>query len=386
MSSSSQTQTVVDPTLSQDNDNFLDSFLDQMACSRPSPSTMTHTFKLSLPPFDVDTEDNEDLRTAVSQQPDPTVPFATSLDFSLPSCASLIKQLKQVKAFSKESTLDLDNFSVAPTIKECYTFMFATTLETRDLLKELVKQKTTEVFEIKKPVKKLITLHAKAFIFSSMSVSYVSPDIPEKVLLAMQANNTPDLPLKQDIIGKDKIIREINSALSDACHWLKSKLSDTLKKANPETDNIGAVTSRIVRTSGIPATLQLHMRVAVICWHLSHFPNLVPKKFWPHVDDFLARSLDKGHQSYMIILNNMYQQDMEEYGNHDLAKFPVLDLLEDSGSVNAWITTDNTFYDKIRPQKLMAKDRVKPQFTEENQAGEKRKRMESNVGGPEEEV
>ncbi len=138
-------------------------------------------------------------------------------------------------------------------------------------------------------------------------------------------------------------------------------------------------------------------------WHLSHFPNLVPKKFWPHVDDFLARSLDKGHQSYMMyvklpltvlnliiyisrILNNMYQQDMEEYGNHDLAKFPVLDLLEDSGSVDAWITTDNTFYDKIRPQKLMAKDRVKPQFAEENQAGEKRKRMESDVGGPEEEV
>lgn len=112
MSSSSQTQTVVDPTLSQDNDDFLDSFLDQMACSRPSPSTMTHTFKLSLPPFDVDTEDNEDLHTAVSQQPGPTVPFATSLDFSLASRASLIKQLKQVKAFSKESTLDLDNFSV----------------------------------------------------------------------------------------------------------------------------------------------------------------------------------------------------------------------------------------------------------------------------------
>ncbi|KAK0436127.1 hypothetical protein EV421DRAFT_1981861 [Armillaria borealis] len=350
MSPPSPPSALINDTLPEDNTDYLDSFLNNMASSISTVENFS-----PLPPLGINTEDSE----SGIIPPPATTPFAMSLDFSLASHASLIKQLKQVKSFSKESALDLDNFSVAPTIEECYTFIFAVTLETRDLLKELVKKKTAEVFEIKDSVK-----------------------------LAMQANNTPDLPSKQDIIGKDKVIREINSALSDSRHWLKSKLSETLKKANPETDNIGAVTSRILGNSGIPVTLQLHMRVAVVRWHLSHFSHLVPKKFWPHVDDFLARSLEKGQQSYSTILNNMYSRDMDEYGNHDLAKFPVLDLLNESSSVDAWIITDNTFYDKIRPQKLAAKDRVQPQFTEpeEDQAGGKRKRTIGDVGGPEEEV
>ncbi|KAK0463304.1 hypothetical protein IW261DRAFT_1576020 [Armillaria novae-zelandiae] len=376
--SSSQSQIPIHPSLLPDAavtvNSFLNGLLDQSPNDPPGMTTPA-----SSPPAHNNIGDNA-AQVATLSQFRPPPPSAMLLDLSLASHGNLIKQLKLVKSFSQESVLDLENFAVAPTLEECFTFMFAATLETRDLLKELVKNKATESFEIKEPLKKIVTLHAKAFVFSSTTTSYVGPDIPEKVLLAMHANKTSDLPSKQDIIGKEKVIKEINSALSDAHHWMKARLLDTLKKTGSTTGNIGAVTGKILGGSGILATLQLHMRVAVVRWHLVHFPSLLPKKFWPHVDDFLAQALEKGHSNYTMVLNKMYKLDIAEYSTHDMAKFPVLDLLNASDRVDKWTATANIYFDKIRPQKLTDEERIAPVF-DDGQGGVKQKRAEDDIGG-----
>ncbi|PBK87894.1 hypothetical protein ARMGADRAFT_1085231 [Armillaria gallica] len=332
----------------------------------------------------------------------PIAPLEWTLDLSLASQANLIKQLKTIKMFSKESVIDLDNFTLAPTLEECYTFMFAATLETRDMLKELVKIKAAEEYEMKDNVKKLITLHAKGFVYLLTATSYVGLDIPKNILLTMQANNMTGLPNKQDIIGKNKIIKEINSALSDAHHCMKSKLLETLSATtNANTQSIGAVTEKILGNSGVPMMLQLQMHISVMCWHLIHFLKLNPKKFWPHVNNFFAQALEKGKENYhtcmvfsaicpdilidpsacaVSVLNSTYHLNIAAFGDPDLTKYPVLDLVKDSDKVLAWIVTNNTFFNKIRPQVLPAEERVAPTLSLESGTG-KHKQTENDIGG-----
>ncbi|KAF8070146.1 hypothetical protein FPV67DRAFT_1623661 [Lyophyllum atratum] len=310
----------IDPTLQDIEEDPAMAFLDTLVSNNSTSTSSGGT--------DGDISDDEPPTTARAvYNGNPTLANNNLVNFG--------RMAKRQKRFSAESESDLDLFCSNPSAEERSAMLYAAVLETRDIVKQSQK---IEQWQVSEGLKKSIRSYTQAHLLSPTTTSYRGNG-PEHILKAMRELNVRDLPPEKEVTHVKAILAVIKTTLTSFRNVVKDKIKASLEPDSP-TRNIADLTHAIVNNTPVKATAQHYIRIAFLRWHVLKYESLSDNEWWPRVDKTLDgwRSKLKDATEIAGAFNNMYQQDIQAYGDPANTSHTVIEPRD----VVPWIKTVNT--------------------------------------------
>ncbi|KAJ7760289.1 hypothetical protein DFH07DRAFT_771917 [Mycena maculata] len=151
------------------------------------------------------------------------------------------------------------------------------------------------------------------------------------ILLAMRASNIPDLP-DADSVHIDELAAWLGTEISQARYAVKMKI---IENARSNVADMAADLLSISHARQVPHTLGLYMRLALLRRHLGlkHSANA----FWGKVDDEMEDARKGGSQSFVDLLEVIYEDDVGEFKDPSITEHRVKSFSDPTFTCPKWL-------------------------------------------------
>lgn len=221
--------------------------------------------------------------------------------------------MKAKKSFNAQTAAEFDAFCSLVSPDDRAIMLFATILETRDLI---LANKKADKWVISSELKESARIYSRAFILSPTTVAYRG-DAPKHIMAAMRSLNVGDMPPDKEVARLDLLRKLIVKFLTDCHNALKEKIKNSLAVDSPMR-NIADLTHAVISNTPIQPTLQHYMRMAFLRWYYVKYANKVQDDgWWLKVDESLENFCTELKDELKIsqAFNSLYQKDKLEYGD-----------------------------------------------------------------------
>ncbi|KAJ7209292.1 hypothetical protein GGX14DRAFT_395398 [Mycena pura] len=203
------------------------------------------------------------------------------------------------------------------------------TLQVRDQLCKLT-QNTAEAWTPSSALEKA----ARRNIYSLLllpNIHLYAGTLGDVILVAMRAVGTPDLP-DSDSVHVDELITWLGEEISQARYAIKKKI---IENARANVTEIAEELLSLVHTQQVPHTLGLYMRLVLLSRHLGfkHSANA----FWGKVDDELEAFREGGSQSFVDLMEVIYEDDVREFGDPSKTEYTAKSFTDPNFTCPRWL-------------------------------------------------
>ncbi|KAJ6482711.1 hypothetical protein C8R45DRAFT_307051 [Mycena sanguinolenta] len=294
------------------------------ASSTPSSPSLPPTPSLQLLPplFDLNS----------TPGPFPTTPGSTTLTIRGTSLAQLKnfgeRELKRVKLESSTES-DFRTYLATASKDERDAMQAIWTLQVRDQLSKLA-QNTAEAWTPTTGLEKAARRHIYSLLLLP-NVQLYAGTLGDVILVAMRASNIPDLP-DADSVHIDELAAWLGEEISQARYAVKKKI---IENARSNVADMAADLLTIAHARHVPHTLGLYMRLALLRRHLGlqHSVNA----FWGKVDDEMEESRKGGSQSFVDLLEVIYEDDVGEFKDPSTTEHPLKSFSDANFTCPKWL-------------------------------------------------
>ncbi|KAJ7243118.1 hypothetical protein B0H12DRAFT_1074097 [Mycena haematopus] len=238
------------------------------------------------------------------------------------------RELKRVK-LDPCTESDFRTYLATTSKDERDTLQAVWTLQLRDQLSKLT-QNTAEAWTPSSALEKA----ARRNIYSLLllpNIQLYAGTLADVILLAMRAVSTPDLP-DSDSVHVDELMAWLGEEISQARYAIKKKI---IENARANIAEMAEELVSLVHTQHIPHTLGLYMRLALLRRHLAlkHSAN----SFWGKVDNELEAFREGGTQTFVNLLEDIYEDDVREFGDPSKTEYRVKSFTDSNFTCPRWL-------------------------------------------------
>ncbi|KAJ7431156.1 hypothetical protein FB451DRAFT_1228321 [Mycena latifolia] len=263
----------------------------------------------------------------------PTTPLLESTSSNTPSLVAFGRLVKRKLDLSDASSAAFDQFCQPHSVDERQVLIYAQLLGLQDISK---KNEKFETWSISADFGKKISAYVKAFVYSPTTISYRGLNVGEHIMKAMRECKVNDLPAEDDLRAVDLVLTKIRDKGTQLRNIYKTKVKESMEKGSTFR-NVATLSHKLLKNTGIKATVQFYQRAALVRWCIASYPGLSDEEFWPRVDTTITTFRKQSSSDVELdkCFNAIYEEDKKTYGDPADTEYKTVD----DAAVSGWQAT-----------------------------------------------